>query len=180
LETEPTRMCALLATSPRPVPFHQHRKGGLITAIEECLVGIQRARGRQAAARHRRPGELYGRLGAGGAGSSRSSLSPRAARPPGSAGSRAALLARQPLGIAPRPAVGDVDGWLAATRVVGAGSVLTTDVQRWECATFERAISLGGGRSWCVLFAGYLPTTAAKGGPNAKGVCEAGACAAGY
>jgi hypothetical protein len=119
-------------------------------------------------------------LGAGGAGSSRSSLSPRAARPPGSAGSRAALLARQPLGIAPRPAVGDVDGWLAATRVVGAGSVLTTDVQRWECATFERAISLGGGRSWCVLFAGYLPTTAAKGGPNAKGVCEAGACAAGY
>jgi hypothetical protein len=66
LETEPTRMCALLATSPRPVPFHQHRKGGLTTAIEECLVGIQRARGRQAEARHRRPGELYGRLGAGG------------------------------------------------------------------------------------------------------------------
>ena len=77
------------------------------------------------------------------------------------------------------PAVGDVDSWLAARRVMGAGSVLTTDVQRRECATFERDVSLRGGSSWCVLLAGYLPSTAAKGGPDARGAGEAGACVAG-
>src|ERR671911_96510 len=44
---------------------------------------------------------------------------------------------------------------------MGAGSVLTTEVQRRDCATFERDRSLRRGRSWCVLFAGYLPSRAA-------------------
>src|ERR671919_1004531 len=69
---------------------------------------------------------------------------------------------------------------LAATRVMGAGSVLTIDVQRRGDSQFERDISLRGGRSWCVLLAGYLLSTAAKGGPKARGAREAGACAAGY
>jgi hypothetical protein len=79
-----------------------------------------------------------------------------------------------------KPAFGDVDSWLAATSVMGAGSVLTIEVQRRDCATFERDVSLRDGRSWCVLCAGYLPSTAAKGGPKARGAREAGACAAGY
>src|SRR5918994_4110170 len=52
---------------------------------------------------------------------------------------------------------------------MGAGSVLTTEVQRRDCATFERDRSLRGGRSWCVLF--EMATGSSRARQNAP-TCE--------